>query len=169
MENFQEKIRELIYQESLILYNKCLKVTINKKKIVKIHFNSDLAKELLNITFFKNLNKKIIILLNIQDNNNIYKIIKSHFNNTNIKDIEGSYKIIYNNNNNIEDIINPIKLQILRKFYNYIELDKLENNIFNFLKFNMFIYYHKKYFSKYMSSLGYFILLLYIIHLAYNY
>ena len=170
MENFQEKIREIIYQESFILYKKCLKVTIEKNNshdeyIVKILFDSILAKELLNETFLKNLNKKIITKLNIKDNNNIYKIINFHFSNTKIKNIEGTYKLSKYKNNNIEYLVNPIKMQILKKFYYHIELDKLENNIFNFLDMNPFIYYHTKYFKTYTNYLGYLILFIFIFYL----
>ena len=169
MENYQEKIREIIYQESFILYKKCLKVIVNKNNskneyIVQIIFNSKLAKELLNKKFIENLSKKIITKININDNN-IFKIINSHFSNTSIKNIEGSYKLSKSNNNNIEKLINPIKMQILRKFYNHMELCKLESNIFNFLDINIFTYYHKKHLKTYTNYLGYLFLFIFIFYL----
>lgn len=169
MENFQEKIREIIYQESFILYKKCLKVTLSKDKsnkeyLVKIFFDSDLAKNLIDINFLKNLTNKINNKLNLTDDNNIFKIIKFHFTNTKIKNIEGIYRIT-RVNKDIENLVNPIKMQVLRKFYHHIELDKLENNIFNFLDINTFIYYHKKYFKKFAKNLGYLLLIVYIFYL----
>lgn len=165
MENFQEKIREIIYQESFILYKKCLKVTIDKSRNIKILFDSDMGNRLIDEKFLLNLNNKILKLLNIKNNDDIHKIIKFHFNNTRIKNIEGVYKLSKSKDKNIDELVNPIKLQILRKFYKYIELDKLENNIFNFLNFNTFIYYHRKYFKTYLTNLGYLILFIYIYYL----
>tara|TARA_B100000795_G_C22625427_1_gene370515 strand:- start:28 stop:534 length:507 start_codon:yes stop_codon:yes gene_type:complete len=168
MENFQTKIRELIYEECFIIYKKCLKLTLKTNNILEIKFNNKLAKELLNIKFIDNLSNNICVILNRKNNLNINKIINYHFKNIKIKNIEGSYKIESDKKKQFNELVNPIKWDVLNKFYGYIELGKLENNIFNILNFNEFIYYHIKYKNIFLQPLGYLILVIFIFYLVDN-
>ena len=167
MENFQTKIRELIYQESFIIYKKCLKLTLKTDNILEIKFNNKLANQLLDQKFIDNLSNKICIILNRKNNLNINKIINYHFKNVKIKNIEGKYRI-ESQKEKYDELVNPIKWDVLKKFYGFIELDKLENNIFNVLHFNEFIYYHVKYKNKFSQPLGYLILVIFIFYLVDN-
>lgn len=167
MENFQAKIRELIYQESFIIYKKCLKLTLKTNNILEIKFNNILANQLLDQKFIDNLSNKICIILNRKNNLNINKIINYHFKNVKINNIEGKYRI-KSQKENYDELVNPIKWDVLKKFYGFIELDKLENNIFNVLHFNEFIYYHVKYKNKFLQPLGYLILVIFIFYLVDN-
>ena len=167
MENFQTKIRELIHHESFIIYKKCLKLTIKSNDILEIKFDNVLANKLLDKKFINNLSSKISNILNKNNNLNINKIINYHFKNVKIRDIQGKYKI-ETNKKNYNELINPIKWDVLKKFYGFIEIDKLENNIFNILNFNEFIYYHMKYKNLFLQPLGYLIIIIFIFYLVDN-
>tara|TARA_B110000879_G_scaffold209184_1_gene296300 strand:+ start:1065 stop:1568 length:504 start_codon:yes stop_codon:yes gene_type:complete len=167
MDNFQTKIRENIYQHFFVIYKKCLKLTLKSDKILVVKFDNILALKLLNDEFIKSLNKSISMTLNKNNNVNLSKIIKYHFENIKLENIQGDY-LLKTDNKKIENLINPIKWNILNKFYSYLELDKLENNIFNILNFNEFIYYHIKYRNTYLQPLGYILILTFIIYLIDN-
>ena len=167
MENFQTKIREIIYEQFFIIYKKCLKLTLNSDKTLIVKFNNNLALELLDENFIKELSNKIENILNLKNNINISKIIKYHFDNIKIKEIGGKYKL-KSDHKEFTELINPIKWNILNKFYQYLELNKLENNIFNILHFNEFIYYHLRYSNRFSQPLGYLIILVFIIFLIDN-
>ena len=92
---------------------------------------------------------------------------KSISKNVKIQNIQGKYKI-QSNDKNYENLVNPIKWDVLKKFYGFIEIDKLENNIFNVLDFNEFIFYHLKYKDFFLQPLGYLILVIFIFYLVDN-
>jgi len=167
MENFQTKIRELIHHESFIIYKKCLKLTIKSNDILEIKFDNVLANNLLDKKFIYNLSDKICVILNRKNNLNIRKIINYHFKEVKIKNIQGRYKI-KSDKKNYDNLVNPIKWDVLKKFYECIEIDKLENNIFNVLNFNEFIFYHMKYKNLFLQPLGYLLITIFIFYLVDN-
>lgn len=168
MENFQTKIREIIYQECFIIYKKCLKLTLKPNNILEIKFNDNIANQLINKKFVNNLSEKISFILNRKNNLDINKIIDNHFKNIKISKIEGKYKVKSTKLKSFDELVNPIKWNVLNRFYGYIQLDKLENNIFNVLHFNEFIYYQIKYKNRFLQPLGFLILFIFIFYLVDN-
>lgn len=169
MENYQDKIKEIIYNKCFIVYKKCLKLTILSNDILEVNFDNKLAKKLIDKRFIDETSNDIIKQLNLSDNNCLKKIIDYHFKNIKISKIGGKYNIKKNYiSKNIEDLFNPIKFEILKKFYENLELTRLENNIFNFLNFNDFIYYTSKNFIKFVQPLGYLIIMIFILYLVEN-
>lgn len=169
MENYQDNIKEIIYQKCHIIYKKCLKLTLHPDDFLVVDFNKELANNMINDEFINNISLEIEKCLNLNNNNDIKKILHFHFNNIMIGKISGRYKIKKNNNiNNIEDIFNPIKYQVLKEFYHHLDLTRLENNIFNFLNFNDFIFYFIRNYIKFLQPLGYLIIIVFIIYLVDN-
>lgn len=167
MENYQDKIKEIIYNKCFIVYKKCLKLTILPNDILEVNFDNNLAKKLIDEGFIDDTTKDIVNELNLSKNECIKKIITYHFNNIKISKIGGKYNIKKNyTSDNIEELFNPIKFEILKKFYEHLELTRLENNIFNFLNFNDFTYYIMKNFIKFTQPLGYLIIIVFIMYLV---
>lgn len=170
MENFQEKIRENVYEECFIIYKRCLKINLHDGKNLKIKLLKDKINENLNKDFFVKLSNRINSYLLINDKY-LIKILDNHFKNNTFKSLEGNY-IIKNKNitkENLDKYINKIKFKTLNLFYEDLKLEDLENNIFNHLRFNVFIFYLKKNMKKFFEPLGYLILLSIIFYFSDNF
>ena len=128
MENFQEKIREIIYEECFIIYKTSINIKLSDGNNLNIVLNKNKIDENLNNIFFKNLANKINNYLMLDDKY-LIKILNNHFSNNTFKSIDGKYKIKSKKitRDNLEKYINKIKFKTLHYLIKGLNRFKLKN------------------------------------------